>query len=191
MTRLITDMLKRLFHFLLFGARPRDDAPGIIGVQPRPILTNREQIVHSIIHSILNPRHVDLIYCVRFLDLFACADKGMSRSLQRTIGQNHVDFVVCDRATFLPVLVIEVHDTFHRMAAVMQRDEKKRAYLEMAGIPFYVIPETALDARQIKWDVYHVLCRQKENYVNPRVKQTCGWWEMNSHDAPPFASGKR
>lgn len=191
MGRVILGLIKSLLRFLLFGARPNQDAPGIISVEPRPLLTKREQLVHCIVGSILNPRHVDLVYCVRFLDLFACAEGGMSQSLQRTIGQNHVDFVVCDRMTFLPVLVIEVQDTSHRLPSVKPRDEKKRAYLEKAGIPFYVIPETKIDKHQIKWDVCHALWMQKEAYVNPKAKQRCGWGDRDAYSAAPRSSGKR
>ncbi len=56
------------------------------------------------------------------------------------ISAKHVDFVVCDRQTFQPLLVIELDDSSHDRPDRQDRDVFVRDALEGAGLPLHSEP---------------------------------------------------
>ncbi|MEM1228387.1 MAG: DUF2726 domain-containing protein [Planctomycetota bacterium] len=65
---------------------------------------------------------------VRLADVLEPADKAHHQSLFNRIKSKHVDFVLCDSASFAPVLCIELDDASHR-----RKDRQKRdAFLDAA-----------------------------------------------------------
>lgn len=51
-----------------------------------------------------------------------------------------VDFVLCERDTFTPLLVIELDDSSHNRADRQARDDFKNNVLSAAGLPLLRIP---------------------------------------------------
>lgn len=69
-----------------------------------------------------------------------------------------VDFVVCDRRTFKPLLVIELNDASHKRAERAMRDEKVRCILERAQLPLVTLTLDDLeDERAIRKKVLSAL----------------------------------
>lgn len=69
-----------------------------------------------------------------------------------------VDFAVCDRRTFKPLLVIELNDASHKRAERAMRDEKVRCILERAQLPLVTLTLDDLeDERAIRKKVLSAL----------------------------------
>lgn len=95
------------------------------------------------------PYGADLVVCcqVRLADLVRVEGEAGSRAWWRAfraVSQKHVDFVLCERARFAILCVIELQDLSHvtdrRRRA---RDAEVRAVLAQAGIPLLEIPVQA------------------------------------------------
>ncbi len=73
---------------------------------------------------------------VRLADLVDIRAVGARhRSLLNRVTQYHVDFVLCDRGTFRPVLAIELDDRTHDRPKRVKRDATFEVTLAAAGIP--------------------------------------------------------
>jgi hypothetical protein len=56
------------------------------------------------------------------------------------IASKHVDFLLCDKHSMRPVLVLELNDRSHTRSKGLERDEHTKVWLKTAGIPFLQIP---------------------------------------------------
>jgi len=58
------------------------------------------------------------------------------------ISSKHVDFLLCDKHSMKPVLVLELNDRSHSRLRRQERDEHLKSWLKSAGIPFLQIRAT-------------------------------------------------
>src|SRR5262249_36767531 len=73
---------------------------------------------------------------VRLIDIVRVrSDAPEAQSYKNRIISKHVDFVLCSRDTFVPLLVIELDDASHRSGAAQRRDATKDAALRAARVP--------------------------------------------------------
>ena len=80
---------------------------------------------------------------VRMIDLVRVrVDSPNARSHKNRILSKHVDFVLCTRDTFKPVMVIELDDSSHRSSSRQARDAIKDRALEAAGLPLLRVTVT-------------------------------------------------
>ncbi|MBC7784722.1 MAG: DUF2726 domain-containing protein [Burkholderiales bacterium] len=94
-------------------------------------------IWHPLFHAV---RGKYRIFCkVRLADVVSCPRKS-ERYWFRKIGRYHVDFVLCDPRSTMPLLVIELDDRGHRQPKRKAHDEFKDAVLRAAGVPIYRVP---------------------------------------------------
>ena len=63
-------------------------------------------------------------------------DRSAWQTAHNRIAQRQVDFVVCDRATFRPLLAIELDDSTHDTARRSQSDRLEDEIFRAAGLPF-------------------------------------------------------
>ncbi len=96
------------------------------------------------------------VFCkVRLNDVVPCPDNHPRETYWfKKINRYHVDFVICDPVTTVPLLVVELDDRRHRRRQRRNRDEFKDAVLRAAGMTVYrVRAQQAYDpielARQI------------------------------------------
>ena len=82
------------------------------------------------------------IFCkVRLADVVCCPpDRADEPQWFEKISRFHVDFVLCDPRTTVPLLVVELDDCRHLEAARKERDDFKDAVLRAAGVPVYRVP---------------------------------------------------
>lgn len=59
---------------------------------------------------------------------------------RQTISKFYVDFVLCDKTTTKPRLVVELNGKSHTNIIVSEHDEFKQLALNSAGIPIYPCP---------------------------------------------------
>ena len=70
--------------------------------------------------------------------------KGTDNSLRQTIfnkiSQKHLDFVLLDPQTLIPVMAVELDDSSHKSSAAKKRDDVKDKALRDAGLKLVRIP---------------------------------------------------
>lgn len=82
------------------------------------------------------PRDLHIFPKVRLIDLVRVRPGTPNvLSYKNRILQKHVDFVLCSRDNFSPVLVVELDDSSHQSAKRQARDDVKDGILAAAGLP--------------------------------------------------------
>jgi very-short-patch-repair endonuclease len=99
------------------------------------LLTQGEQAFYRVLLRSIDP-DVTVFAKVRLIDLVRVR-KGTDKpqAHKNRVISKHVDFVLCTREQFEPLLVIELDDSSHKSANRQARDEAKDAILAAAGIP--------------------------------------------------------
>lgn len=106
-------------------------------VRRRYLLTPAEYSFYKMLHEVLPPDRIVLVK-VRLADLFEVKDgleRGERQAAQNRIASKHLDFVVCDRATCVPELGIELDDSSHDRPDRQTRDVFVDAVCRAAGLP--------------------------------------------------------
>ena len=74
------------------------------------------------------------------------------------IKAKHVDFLICDKATFTPLLVIEVDDPCHETPKGKKRDRLVNFVFKKANLPIlHLTDESLKDLRELKRSIYKEL----------------------------------
>ena len=73
-------------------------------------------------------------------DLLFVSRPDKNFSAFNRIAQKHVDFVLCESRTMLPLLAIELDDSSHRRRAAVEKDRFVDAAFEVANLPLIRIP---------------------------------------------------
>jgi len=101
------------------------------------LLTPAEYSYYKVLHQVLPADRIVFVK-VRLADIFDVKD-GLERGPRQTalnrITRKHLDFVVCDRATCVPVLAIELDDASHGRADRQTRDLFVDGLCRAAGLP--------------------------------------------------------
>lgn len=101
------------------------------------LLSPAEYSYYKVLHQVLPAERIVLVK-VRLADLFDVKD-GLERGPRQTalnrITRKHLDFVICDRATCVPVLAIELDDASHGRADRQTRDLFVDGLCRAAGLP--------------------------------------------------------
>ncbi len=79
--------------------------------------------------------------------------KGKSTGYRSRIDRKSADFVLCDKATAVPVLVIELDGSAHRIAKKQGRDSFIGALMKYIGLPILHIKSGTLDKGFIRSEV--------------------------------------
>ncbi len=124
------------------------------------LLSKGEKVFFDILIQSISP---DLYICpkVRVADLIEVdlpkSDKRFWLSFNK-ISKKHVDFVLCNRADFAPVLVMELDGGSHKASSRSQRDTFVNDAFVQAMIPVLHIPVTgSYDQNQISLQVNNAL----------------------------------
>lgn len=95
-----------------------------------PLCTHAELQFLDTLRTVLAPSHCVMVK-VRLLDVL----KPSSPAAMRRVSQKHVDFVVCDARTTMPLYIIELNDKSHARPDRAARDQFVERALLGAGIP--------------------------------------------------------
>ena len=87
------------------------------------------------------PRLNDIIYAVD-------ADRSRWQSRANKLRMKHVDFLLCDPATLVPICVIELDDSSHARQDREARDGFVNSALKAAGVPIAHFPVRATYSTQ-------------------------------------------
>lgn len=103
------------------------------------MLTAAERSFYEVLIGILEqrtPGRYVVLAKVRLADLIKVAPRTERRqSFQNSINAKHVDFVLCDRQTLAPVLVVELDDSSHGRSDRQERDAFVNGALAAARLP--------------------------------------------------------
>lgn len=77
---------------------------------------------------------------VSLADLFYVSRPHENRSALNRIDRKHVDFVICDKQTLMPVFAVELDDSSHARPDRMARDRFVNDVFEAAALPLVHIP---------------------------------------------------
>jgi hypothetical protein len=114
------------------------------------VLSKAERFFYFALYKAVHER-MHIFPKVRLIDIVKVrpgVDKP--QHYRNRIIQQHVDFVLCERDTFKPLLVIELDDASHRDPQRQDRDARKDRVLEAAGLPILRYPAKA---NYNMWDV--------------------------------------
>lgn len=108
------------------------------------------------------PGSVVLFAKVRMADLFDIAASGSERHAAfARISQKHADFVLADRETMEPLLVIELDDSSHQRERRRVRDEFVERIAREARLPLLRLPvRSGWDATVLRVEIDRALGRQ-------------------------------
>jgi hypothetical protein len=79
---------------------------------------------------------------VRLLDLLSVKTGAGRQSAFNKVQSKHLDFLLCERGTFKPVLALELDDSSHQRPARKVRDAFVEEVLEVIGLPALRCPVT-------------------------------------------------
>ncbi len=104
------------------------------------LLTPAERSFYEVLKRVTGD-DIQVFAKVRLADLIWLpkGTKNRQTYLNRILSK-HVDFVLCNRETVSPVLVIELDDSSHNMGHRQDRDTVLNEILHSAGLPFLRIP---------------------------------------------------
>lgn len=106
-------------------------------VRNKYLLTAAEYSFYKVLNQVIGPDRFALIK-VRIADLVEVRD-GLDRSAQTAarnrINKKHIDFVICDRVTCLPIVCIELDDRSHDRPVRQTRDDFVDAVFASIGLP--------------------------------------------------------
>ncbi|MEX0775328.1 MAG: DUF2726 domain-containing protein [Phycisphaeraceae bacterium] len=91
------------------------------------------------------------------------------------IQSKHVDFLLCDRASVRPLLVIELDDASHDEPDRRERDNFLDAALQAAGLPVIHVPAQATyNTNHVRQNITEKLAELVEKRVSVETKVS-GW----------------
>lgn len=106
-------------------------------VRSKYLLTAAEYSFYKVLNQVIGPDRFVLIK-VRIADLVEVRD-GLDRPAQTAarnrINKKHIDFVVCDRVTCVPIVCIELDDRSHDRPDRQTRDAFVDAVFTSIGLP--------------------------------------------------------
>ncbi|MCA1962483.1 MAG: DUF2726 domain-containing protein [Prosthecobacter sp.] len=97
----------------------------------KPLLTPTEASFDKLLRSLSDGR-CHILCKPRLADFL---DHGQDVVAFNKISQKHVDFLVCRREDWMPMLAIELDDPSHQRAEVKRRDSFVNAVFAQVGIP--------------------------------------------------------
>lgn len=100
------------------------------------VVTNTEKVFLQVLLSIIPTDDFYILTKVRLADIVQVR-KGTKDYVKHfnKIKSKHIDFVICDRVDFQPLLAIELDDPSHLKEDAKQRDYVKDKILEASEIP--------------------------------------------------------
>lgn len=114
------------------------------------ILTKNELAFYQALVKAVNGEQV-ILSKVRISDIFSVSRKSGYQAALNRINPRHIDFLLCDKGTFQPLVAIELDDSSHNRADRRKRDQFVNALFEAKNLPLVRFPAKGrYDAREIE-----------------------------------------
>ena len=106
------------------------------------LLTRAERFLFFALHKAVGSQY-HIFPKVRLIDIIHVrSNTPDSQAHKNRIMSKHIDFVLCTRDDFTPLLAIELDDSSHRSQIAQRRDSIKDAALQAASLPILRIAAT-------------------------------------------------
>lgn len=133
-----------------FGVRLGNSSEGSIQLPYRQrddFLSPAELSFYRVLILILDGKY---LVCpkVNLADIFFVVRPDENRSYRNKIDRKHVDFLLCDPASILPILGVELDDSSHARRDRQDRDHFVDQVFEATGLPLLRVRATATYNRQ-------------------------------------------
>ena len=162
--------------FQLFGGTTirRESIPERLPYRVRDnFLSAAELSFYRVLLSVVGNRFV-VCTKVRLADIFYVIRPHENLSYFNRISSKHVDFLMCQPDTMVPVLGIELDDVSHQHTNRQKRDELVDSIFKAARLPLLRVPaQRTYDTRDLAARLVHVL-RVKQQSAEAKM-------EMNGH----------
>lgn len=119
------------------------------------LLTNAEKVFFRVLLDIDLGNDIYIFSKVRVADIiFLPGDiKDRNKYLSKILSK-HIDFLICSRDTFAPLLAIELDDKSHNLPQNHKRDIEKNKILSSAKIPMMRVQNRRdYDSNQLKKEI--------------------------------------
>jgi hypothetical protein len=127
---------------------PKITAPELRLATPEPpqyrksksLFTDYEHVFYGVLLEAVNTDY-QIFAKVRMADFVWLANEPEDRKFHKNqIQCKHVDFLLCDKETLRPLLVLELDDSSHRKYERRESDEFKDKTFKVIGLPIRRIP---------------------------------------------------
>ncbi len=102
------------------------------------LLTEAEKSFYAVLQNVVGDNYL-LFSQVSLLEILSVPN-GLSNSAYRSalnkIQSKHIDFLLCEKESTRPILVIELNDSSHFRSDRVGRDDFLKAAFAHAGLPF-------------------------------------------------------
>lgn len=106
--------------------------------------TVAERSFYDVLKQVAQEANLELFAKVRLADILYCnSPKSEWITGWNKIKSKHVDFLLCDKENYTPVVAIELDDLSHDREEARYRDTTKTKALEAGGIKLVRIPTQA------------------------------------------------
>lgn len=109
-----------------------------------------------VLKGVLPPERA-LMAKVNLADLFFIRPPHLNKAAKNRIDRKHVDFLICNAKTMMPVLGVELDDASHQQKDRMERDDFVDRVFAAAGLPILHVkaarayqPEVLAEAVRVK-----------------------------------------
>lgn len=120
----------------------------------KSVLTYRESVLHNAIRDATNGEYAILMK-VRMGDFVWLRNEPSDRKFfNNQVLCKHVDFLLCDKDTLGPLLVIELDDSSHKGPGSAERDRFKDETFGAIGMPYIRVPlQATYDVDALKKEI--------------------------------------
>ncbi len=117
------------------GGKPEEPSAEVTYGISKRLFSPAETNFYRVLESVMDQENQRLIAKVRLADVIYVKSAAKKLAESNKIRSKHVDYVLLDRETMAPVLVIELDDKSHNRADRQARDRFVDAALASAGLP--------------------------------------------------------
>jgi len=138
----------------LIGIKPGSPKQSVLSVEYLPADSDPDPLPYRLRDDFLSPAEKSFYQVIKGMvgnyfticpkvslaDLFFVTRPNENKSAYNRINRKHVDFVVCDPKTMVPLFAIELDDSSHERADRVERDAFVDMVFEVAQLPLLHVP---------------------------------------------------
>jgi hypothetical protein len=132
------------------SAGRKDLASLLYPYETKNVLTPAERDFYQVLKSVVG-EEATIFIKVGLQDIFKITDQSIYTTARNRISTRHLDFLLCDPETFMPIAGIELDDSSHNREDRVRYDEFKDRVFAAAVLPLIRFPVRAkFEAAEIR-----------------------------------------
>ena len=162
----ILHVLSQLFGNFLSGSTvpPSDNRPTYPFTARERLLTYNEQRFYAVLVAIAS-KNYHVFASVRLIDVVQVIPGTQSpQGFRNKIDRKQIDFLLCDKATYKPLIAIELDDSSHALRHRKRRDEELNKIMAAARIPLlHILTAKTYDPEEVVAKIKHCYQARSED----------------------------